>query len=141
MTAYHRRAMTAPLASPAAGPSVSRALPPRVVTVDAFRGLALVLMAIGHCSYLMHVNLVAERFQRDVPFRWTGWPEFVLALLGNPCALMLWTTAGVSIAFFERGRRTLGVPERTILARLLVRPFVLLAVAVFLIAAIGLAAA
>lgn len=111
----------------------ARALPSRVVTVDAFRGLALLFMAVAHCAYLLGVNLVAERFARDVEFRWTGTGEFLLALLGNPCALMLWTTAGMAIALFERGRRAAGVPERTILLRLLVRPFVLLAVAVLVI--------
>ncbi len=90
-------------------------------------------MAVAHCAYLLHVNLVAERFARDVEFRWSGHLEFSLALLGNPCALMLWTTAGMAIALFERGRRAAGVPERTILARLLVRPVVLLVVAVFVI--------
>ncbi len=109
------------------------AVPRRVATVDAFRGLALAFMAVAHCAYLLHVNLVAERFARDVEFHWTGTLEFVLALLGNPCALMLWTTAGMAIALFERGRRAAGVPEGTILARLLVRPVVLLAVAVFVI--------
>ncbi|MFN8587128.1 MAG: heparan-alpha-glucosaminide N-acetyltransferase domain-containing protein [Candidatus Eisenbacteria bacterium] len=101
--------------------------------MDVFRGLALAFMAVAHCAYLLGVNLVAERFARDIEFQFTRWAEFLLALLGNSCALMLWTTAGMAIALFERGRREAGVPERTILARLLVRPVVLLVVAVAVI--------
>ena len=51
--------------------------------------ITLLFMAVAHCAYLLGVNLVAERFARDVEFRWTGTGEFLLALLGNPCALML----------------------------------------------------
>jgi uncharacterized membrane protein len=120
---------TRPPAEAATRPGISN----RLVTVDVFRGLALAFMAVAHCAYLMGVNLVAERFDSDVPFRITSWTEFVLALLGNPCAIMLWSSAGMAIALFERGRRAVGVPERTILARLLARPLVLLAVAVFVI--------
>lgn len=119
---------------PPAGPATTRpGVTNRLVTVDAFRGLALAFMAVAHCAYLLNVNLVAERFDRDLEFRFTGGTEFVLALIGNPCAIMLWSSAGMAIALFERGRREAGVPERTILARLLVRPLVLLAVAVFVI--------
>lgn len=98
---------TRPPAEAATRPGISN----RLVTVDVFRGLALAFMAVAHCAYLMGVNLVAERFDSDVPFRITSWTEFVLALLGNPCAIMLWSSAGMAIALFERGRRAVESPS------------------------------
>src|SRR5215470_4917858 len=89
-----------------APPPVARvsAVAHRVLVVDAFRGVALVLMALDHTAYYNSVNILAEHYEGLT----SHLPETIYRLLGlitNLSAPTFWLVSGISIALLSGGTR------------------------------------
>lgn len=92
----------------------------RILTVDALRGAALLLMALHHTAIFGGTYFGAETYNNR-PFTPETWPHWVSGLITHIAAPTFWLLGGVSIALFENGRRQKGDSEWVITRFLLTR--------------------
>jgi uncharacterized membrane protein len=99
----------------------------RIVTIDAWRGIVLALMALEHAGSYLQAYLVAETYLGNSA-EIQSWPGFVAGLFTNLAAPTFWLLAGVSVALLEASRRRSGASQKSITHFLLVRSLVLIVV-------------
>jgi uncharacterized membrane protein len=109
------------MSEPAAAPAPSRgAAPPsdrpRLLAVDATRGLALMLMLVDHAGFFAHVNVAAETYAgRVLRIAGPGW--FATGLLTNVSAPTFWFLGGISVALMSWRERMRGSTDDFLLIR------------------------
>jgi uncharacterized membrane protein len=99
----------------------------RIVTLDAWRGIALALMGLAHIGNFLQANVGAATFlgaQAEI----TSWPGFAVGLVTKVAAPTFWLLAGVSVALLEASRRRAGVSQKAITQFLLIRSLILIVV-------------
>jgi uncharacterized membrane protein len=69
----------------------------RLATIDALRGMALVLMALDHSAGFLWWDVTAEH-RLGMPTVLGSWPHWVTGLLTNVAAPAFWLLSGMSIA-------------------------------------------
>ncbi|MBZ0301521.1 MAG: heparan-alpha-glucosaminide N-acetyltransferase domain-containing protein, partial [Anaerolineae bacterium] len=97
----------------------------RLKSIDMLRGVAMLLMALDHCSVAAHVNLTAESYDGVRP-QLDSWPYVLTGLLTNLASGIFFALTGVSVAFFETSRRKRGWSEWQITRFLFIRAGILL---------------
>src|SRR5262245_42480550 len=101
-----------PQIAPASAPAqTDRA--PRLVAIDAMRGLALWLMALEHAAGFAHVRTQAEHYTGRQTILWS-WPYWVTGLITNIAPLVFWFAAGLSVCLYAAGKRRSGASESSV---------------------------
>lgn len=92
----------------------------RLESIDALRGVALVLMALDHAAYFTGTNVSAETYSGHV-LNLSAWPHVVIGLATNLAAPTFWVLAGVSVALLSERRRARGETQASITQFLVLR--------------------
>jgi uncharacterized membrane protein len=113
------------LRRPAAAPRQPASTTGRLLTIDALRGLAMVLMALNHTSYFVFVSVWAEH---RVGFSTvlSSWPYWVTGLISFGAPTIFWLVSGVSIALLNTSRARRGESRWSTIRYLWVRAGLLL---------------
>lgn len=110
---------------PEAGPRQPDATTGRLLTIDALRGLAMVLMALNHTSYFVFVSVWAEH-RAGFPTVLSSWPYWVTGLISYGAPTIFWLVSGVSIALLNASRARRGKSRWSIIHYLWIRAGLLL---------------
>ena len=93
----------------------------RLVVIDMFRGVAMLLMALDHSAYFANTGVTAESYGNVRPVL-ESWPHVLTGLLQRTWLPgYFFMLAGTSVSFFERSRRKQGWTEWQITRYLLIR--------------------
>ena len=98
---------------------------PRLLAVDATRGVAITLMALDHCGYFTRTNVITETYS-DRPEHIALGARLAIGMLTNLASPMFWFLAGLSVALLAAGERRSAAPRGRTLRFVLVRAGVLL---------------
>lgn len=96
----------------------------RLLSIDALRGLAIVVMALDHAAAAVLVSLQAESYGGLTP-QLGNWPSWVLGLFTNLASPTFWFLAGVSMTLYAQGRRKKGDSNWDVTSFFLIRAGVL----------------
>ncbi|HYM82109.1 MAG TPA: heparan-alpha-glucosaminide N-acetyltransferase domain-containing protein [Candidatus Limnocylindria bacterium] len=121
MSAVPQQAIDVLPASPVLRPRPVRLRGPgRLLGVDAWRGLALVLMSLDHAAYYAGSHIQAEHFA-DFPSELPVWGFRLVGLITNLAAPTFWLVSGVSIALLIPSLRIRGGGEWAVTRYLWIR--------------------
>jgi len=100
--------------------------PPRLVPLDALRGLIMVLMALDHANYFVARSHPSGEFW-GVPIpHYTDLAEFLTRFVTHFCAPGFFFLMGAGMVLFAHSRRSLGWPESRIYRHLFSRGLILI---------------
>jgi uncharacterized membrane protein len=104
----------------------------RLVSLDALRGMIMVLMAVDHSSYFIGKRHPAEYWGISLPTYGDGL-SFLTRLITHPCAPGFFFLMGAGMILFAASRRGLGWQEGRIIRFFIVRGFLLVGIEMFFI--------
>jgi len=104
----------------------------RLLSLDALRGLIIVLMALDHASYFIGKLHPAEFWGRPLP-QYTDAFSFLTRFISHPCAPGFFFLMGTGMILFAASRRELGWPEKKIIRFFLIRGLLLIGIELFFI--------
>lgn len=99
----------------------------RIISLDAQRGLIMILMAIDHAAFFVAKHHPGEFWGYPLPEH-EGWLSFLTRHVSHLCAPGFFLLMGTGIALFANSRRDRGWSEARITRHLVVRGVVLLLV-------------
>lgn len=106
--------------------------PERLISLDALRGLIMVLMAVDHSSYFIGKLHPAEYWGIPLP-QYENALFFLTRLITHPCAPGFFFLMGTGMVLFAASRRKLGWTEGRIVRFFLIRGALLVGIEVFFI--------
>jgi len=99
----------------------------RLVSLDALRGLIMVLMAVDHANlFVAQVHPVGEFWGIALP-RYESVLAFITRFVTHLCAPGFFMLMGIGMVFFAHSRRKQGWTERRIFKHFLIRGLILIA--------------
>lgn len=114
------------------GPVVSGKTSSRLLSLDALRGLILVLMAVDHANYFIaRLHPTGEFWGMPLP-HYENIFTFLTRILTHPCAPGFFFLLGIGMILFTDSRRSLGWTHSEIRRHLLFRGLILIGCQFFL---------
>ena len=104
---------------------------PRLIPVDALRGLIMIFMALDHASYFLAKAHSAEYWGLPLP-QYQSSLAFLTRFVTHFCAPGFFFLLGLSIVFFAESRRRLGWPDGRIRRYFLWRGLILVGLQLFI---------
>jgi uncharacterized membrane protein len=106
-------------------PSIIGTIEDRLVSLDALRGLILMLMAIDHASYFI-AKVHQSEFWGVGPPQYLGFLSFLTRWITHLCAPGFFFLMGSSMILFAASRRKAGWPENKIIRFFIMRGILLI---------------
>ncbi len=104
----------------------------RLLSLDALRGLIMVLMVVDHASYFIARVHPAEYWGRPLP-QYADAFSFLTRFISHPCAPGFFFLMGTGMILFAASRRESGWSERKIVRFFLVRGLLLIGIELFFV--------
>ncbi len=104
----------------------------RLLSLDALRGLIMVLMAVDHSSYFIGKMHPAEYWGRPLP-QYADVFSFLTRFISHPCAPGFFFLMGAGMILFAASRREQGWSENRILRFFIIRGMILIGLELFFI--------
>ena len=105
---------------------------PRLLPLDALRGLIMILMAVDHASYFVaRTHPSGEFWGVPIP-QYANLAEFLTRFVTHICAPGFFFLMGAGMVLFVQSRRSLGWPESRISRQLFFRGLILILLQFFL---------